>query len=266
MSSIQPVASAAQYNALVERDAALAELERARAGVTVCVTYHDEPQDVLWRALDSALKQTVKPYEIIIVDDGSEARPLNVVWQNPNELQIRCVSVTNRGLPAARNVGLMLAKTEAFLPLDADDWLDPAYIEKTLPLLADADVVLTGLQEHGPTRNGTYLPGYDRPYDQVTLEMLWQMNRFYYCSLFRTETLREIGGYNPLMAGPWNEGGGYEDFDVFIDLMTREARFACCPEILFNYSTASTDSMVHRAARNQDALHAEMRRHHRRVT
>lgn len=263
MSSMQPMSSAAQYNAIVERDAALAELERARAGVTVCITYHDEPGDVFTRAFDSAVAQTVQPYEIIVVDDGSANPSSRVAYSKPDGLKIRVVTVTNRGLPAARNVGLMLAKTEAFLPLDADDWLDPAYIEKTLPLLADADVVLTGLQEHGPTRNGTYLPGYDRPYDQVTLEMLWQMNRFYYCSLFRTETLREIGGYNPLMAGPWNEGGGYEDYDVFLDLMTRETRFACVNETLFHYSTETTTSMVHRAARNQDALHAEMRRHHR---
>lgn len=260
---MQPMSSAAQYNAIVERDAALAELERARAGVTVCITYHDEPDDLLTRALNSALLQTVAPYEVIVIDDGSAQRPMNVIWTNPDGPKLRVVTVTNRGLPAARNVGLMLAKTEAFLPLDADDWLDPAYIEKTLPLLADADVVLTGLQEHGPTRNGTYLPGYDRPYDQVTLEDMRSMNRFYYCSLLRTSLMREIGGYNPLMAGPWNEGGGYEDWDVWWDLMARGARFACCPEILFHYDTLSTDSMVHRAARNQDALHAEMRRHHR---
>lgn len=266
MSAMQPMSSAAQYSAIVERDAAVAELERARAGVTVCITYHNEADEILWRAIDSVLKQTVKPYEIIIVDDGSDEQPLNVVWQNPDETLLRCVSITNRGLPAARNCGLMLAKAEAFLPLDADDWLAENYIEKTLPLLADADVVLTGLQEHGPARNGTYLPGYDRPYDQVTLELMWQMNRFYYASLFRTQTLREIGGYNPLMAGPWNQGGGYEDHDVWLDLMGRGARFACCPEILFNYCTETTTSMVHRAARNRDALEAEMRRHHRRLT
>lgn len=261
---MQPMSSSAQYSAIVDRDEAIAELERARAGVTVCITYHDEPDDLLTRALNSALLQTVAPYEVIVIDDGSAQRPMNVVWTNPDGPKLRVVTVTNRGLPAARNVGLMLAKTEAFLPLDADDWLDLAYIEKTLPLLADADVVLTGLQEHGPSRNGTYLPGYDRPYDQVDLDLMWATNRFYYCSLFRTETLREVGGYNPLMAGPWNEGGGYEDHDLWIDLMTRGARFACCNDILFNYSTESTTSMVHRAAQNVVALHAEMRRHHHR--
>jgi hypothetical protein len=45
--------------------------------------------------------------------------------------------------------------------------------------------------------------------------------------------------------------------------MTRKSRFAAVEEVLFHYSTETTDSMVHRAARNRDALLAEMRRHHR---
>lgn len=233
-------------------------------GVTVCITTHNDG-DVAQRALLSALKQTVPPIEVIIVDDGSDVAL--VVPDEPDEfphVSVRVVRVTNRGLPAARNVGLMNAQCEAFLPLDADDWLDEHFIEKTLPLLTDADVVLTGLQEHGPSRNGVYAAGYDRPHDQVAVEDLWQMNRFYYCSLFATETLRRVGGYNPLMAGAWNQGGGYEDWDLWIDLMTREARFACVNETLFHYSTENPESMVHRADRNRDALHAEMRRHHRR--
>ena len=156
----------------------------------------------------------------------------------------------------------MLANGIGFLPLDADDWLDPHYIEKTLPLLrAGADVVLTGLQEHGPTRNGTYMPGYDRPWHLVSLEQMWEMNRYYYASLFRTATLRKVGGYNPLMAGPWNQRGGLEDWDLTLDLMTRGAKYASVDEVLFHYSTATTDSMIHRS--DQEGLKAEMRRHHR---
>jgi glycosyltransferase involved in cell wall biosynthesis len=281
VSLVQPFVSDASHDAIVERDAAIAErdaerevrrqiamaeMDRAYRGVTVCITYHNEEPEILERAFWSAVAQTVKPIEILVIDDGSDTPPKG--WDHlltGPPVPSRVVSITNRGLPAARNVGLMLAKGGAFLPLDADDWLDPHYIEKTLPLLVDLgnDVVLTGLQEHGPTRNGTYMPGYDRPWHLVSLEQEIDMNRFYYCSLFRTQTLREVGGYNPLMAGPWNQGGGYEDHDLWIDLMARKAKFAAVEEVLFHYSTETTDSMVHRAARNRDALLAEMRRHHR---
>ena len=166
---------------------------------TVVITYHNEPRDILDRALVSVLFQPTEPYEIIVIDDGSD-EPLDLYI--PKGSNLRIVRVTNRGLPAARNTGIMLCKTEAILFLDADDWLAPDYLEKTLPLLKDADVVLTGLQEHGPTRNGTYMPGYDRPHTEVTWELLLNdYNRFFYCSLFRTQVLREVGGYHPAMAG-----------------------------------------------------------------
>jgi glycosyltransferase involved in cell wall biosynthesis len=262
VSSLQPLQAKAMHDVILERDAALAELHRLRSGVTVVITYHNEPHEMLRRAWQSLVQQTVSPCELIIVDDGSD--PPLAAWTTAARFPARLFNITNRGLPAARNAGLMLANTEAILFLDADDWLEPTYLEKTLPLLADADVVLTGLQEHGPSRNGCYKPGYDKPWNLVTLEDLWSMNRFFYCSLFRTQTLREVGGYNPLMAGTWNRDGGYEDHDLWLDLMTRGAGFAAIDEPLFNYSTATTDSMVHRAARNRDALTAEMRRHHRR--
>ena len=127
-----------------------------------------------------------------------------------------------------------------------------------------ADVVLTGLQEHGPERQGVYQAGYDRPFDQVTLDLMWEMNRFYYCSLFRTQVLREVGGWNPLMAGSWNQNGGLEDWDLTLDLMTRGVRYAAADEVLFNYSTANPESMIHRSASNREALMLEMKRHHRR--
>ncbi len=237
--------------------------------VSVCIPTHDDA-DVLVRAVESALNQTVAPLEILVIDDGSRepvVLPPSFATTDSTSstpvIGLRVVRVTNRGLPAARNVGLMLAQGEAWLPLDSDDWIDPTYIEKTLPLLADADVVLTGLQEHGPTRNGTYMPGYDMPFNLVTEEHLWRTNLFYYCSLFRTDYLRSIGGYNTFMAGGYGVNGGYEDWTTWIDMMRRGARFAAVMEPLLHYSTASENSMAHRAQRNRDVLVAEMRRHHR---
>ena len=66
------------------------------------------------------------------------------------------------------------------------------------------------------------------------------------------------------MAGPWNRGGGYEDWDVWVDLLSRGARFSAVDEPLLNYTTKTTGSMLAAAERNRAALVAEMRRHHRR--
>lgn len=241
-----------------ERDEAVAELERGgRPGVTVCVPCFNQAE-YLDEALESIDNQTVKPLETLVIDDGSNEDAAGIE-QLCTVYGARYVRITNRGLPNARNAALMLARGEWFLPLDADDWLDPAYIEKTLDQAAatpGADVVLTGIQEHGEHRNGQYMPGFDRPWTEVTVELLLHdFNRFFYCSLFRTRLLRDVGGYNGRLVH------GFEDWDLWIDLMKRDVTFTAVHEPLFQYRTR-TDSMLASAMQRREEIIAEMHRHH----
>ena len=127
-----------------------------------------------------------------------------------------------------------------------------------MPLLRNADVVVPGLQEHGPTRNGTYPPGFDRRIEDVTLDEMWEFNRAFYFSLYRASMLRAVGGWNPKMSL-----AALEDDDLHIDLMSRGARYVGCYETLAHYTTA-TDSMLQRAHRDggYQKMVEEMRRHH----
>lgn len=214
--------------------------------------------DILGRALDSALAQTWPAREIIVIDDGSpaeEAQRISLICEkaDPN---IRVLRVTNRGLPNARNTALMLAQGDAFLPLDADDWLDPTFIEKTVPHLKTADIVCVGLQEHG-ARVGTFMPGYDRPLNLVTPELLERQNNLFYCCLYSTALLRSVGGWNGRMINGW------EDWDLWWDLFRRSnVSFAAVNEVLFHYDVR-TDGMAYETDRLwRDWNLNEMRRHH----
>jgi glycosyltransferase involved in cell wall biosynthesis len=76
----------------------------------------------LAEAIESTLAQTVKPGEIIVVDDGSTDDSARVARRF--RLPVRCVSQPNSGAPAARNRGAKLARGEFLSFLDADDlWL-----------------------------------------------------------------------------------------------------------------------------------------------
>ena len=81
----------------------------------------------LARAMESVLAQSGDDYELIIVDDGSSDHTADVVksYQNGSS-PLTYVFQQNRGLAAARNLGVQLSKAEYLLFLDADDALLPS--------------------------------------------------------------------------------------------------------------------------------------------
>jgi succinoglycan biosynthesis protein ExoO len=79
------------------------------------------------RAISSALKQTLTPVEVIVVDDGSADGTADFVAQLAKDeprIQLRGQS-QNMGPSAARNVGIAAARGEWIAILDADDWYLP---------------------------------------------------------------------------------------------------------------------------------------------
>jgi len=73
-------------------------------------------------AIESALSQTHRPVEVIVVDDGSPDNAAEVVARYPH---VRYVRQENRGLGGARNTGFRVSKGEYILFLDADDRFTP---------------------------------------------------------------------------------------------------------------------------------------------
>lgn len=93
-------------------------------------------QDFLQRSLESVYAQTYGNIEVVIVDDGSTDRSAqiigNIVAKYPQR-KTRVITLThNKGLWNARNLLLdnMLGEYLAFC--DADDWIEPDFIEKML--------------------------------------------------------------------------------------------------------------------------------------
>jgi len=83
-------------------------------------------------AIDSALVQTHKGCEIIVVDDGSTDDTKGVVSQYRSE--IRYIYQKNQGLSAARNTGVRNSEGEYIAILDSDDLWLPSKIEKQIKL------------------------------------------------------------------------------------------------------------------------------------
>ena len=74
---------------------------------------------ILDRTLDSVINQTIKPYEIIVVDDGSNDQTGN--WIKNKFPEINYFYQKNMGVSTARNTGIDMAKGDWIAFLDSDD-------------------------------------------------------------------------------------------------------------------------------------------------
>ena len=81
----------------------------------------------LQRAIDSVLAQTFKPYEIIIVDDGSKDGTKE--WLLLNYPSVQYIHQPNNGVSSARNKGIQISQGSWIALLDSDDEWMPEKLE-----------------------------------------------------------------------------------------------------------------------------------------
>ena len=91
--------------------------------------------DVVGRAVDSVLAQTMDDLEVLVVDDGS-ADGTEAVVTGYDDPRVRSLAhERNRGVSAARNTGVAAARGDYVAFLDSDDeWL-PRKLDRQLALL-----------------------------------------------------------------------------------------------------------------------------------
>ena len=104
--------------------------------------YNTEPY--LPQCLDSILAQTYTNLEILLIDDGSTDRCNEICDRYAaRDSRIRVFHTENRGLSAARNLGLDCAKGNYIGFVDSDDWIEPDMYEVLLQKAEEtgADIV-----------------------------------------------------------------------------------------------------------------------------
>lgn len=106
------------------------------------------------KCIDSILAQTFQDYELILIDDGSPDRCGQICDEYAaKDSRITVIHQENKGVSAARNAGLELARGEYIGFVDSDDWIDPEMYETMLGKAkeADLDLVICGLKNISET-------------------------------------------------------------------------------------------------------------------
>ena len=90
------------------------------------------------RAIDSVLRQSIKPFDIIVVDDGSDDGTSEMIKKKYRSINL--VQQQNSGVSAARNNGIKHAKGDWISLLDSDDeWTEKKLENQANKLIKNPD-------------------------------------------------------------------------------------------------------------------------------
>jgi glycosyltransferase involved in cell wall biosynthesis len=207
---------------------------------TVLVPAHNA-EGTVRASVESALAQTVEDIQVVVVDDGSREPVAEVLGDlfDPRLQVLR--HERNRGVSAARNTALSVARAPLVSQLDADDLWEPGYLEQILPAFEDPAIGLAYSNAYilrDTPGAETYLPGRAAIDVWVTDAARHPVDRFpdicKWCPICsptvtaRADAVRSVGGY----AG-WLPAGS--DWHLYLKLARAGWRFAYVDQCLARY-------------------------------
>jgi glycosyltransferase involved in cell wall biosynthesis len=214
--------------------------------------------------LRSAIRQTWAPKEIIVVDDGSTDRTLQVAQQLESD-EVRVFTQANQGAAAARNAAFSLSRGEYIQWLDADDLLSANKIASQMTLVQQLESKRTLLS----CGWGQFLYRYDHA--TFTPTPLW-------CDLSPAEWLVRKMGQNLHMqpatwlvsrelteaAGPWDTTLAVDDDGEYfcrVLLKSGGVRFVRDVRVYYRDSGTGSLSYVGNSDRKREAQWRSMQLH-----
>lgn len=198
-------------------------------------------------AIESAEANHSGNCEIIIVNDGStDARTLELL-KTIESRGHQVIHQENRGLGFSRNVGIAAARGAYILPLDADNRIRPAYIDRGIEILrreSGIDVVYGDAEYFGEKSGRWFVPDF-------SLSQMLAFNFIDACAVIRKSAWERCGGYDENMPVQ-----GYEDWDLWLRIALSGGRFHHVPEPLFDYCVRanSMSAEMGRPERTQAAI------------
>lgn len=170
-------------------------------------------QNFIQECIQSVIEQTEKRWELLVIDGGSTDDTLGIIDQFNDE---RISVIEGGGFVESLNIGIRVAEGDYIARVDADSRSHPTRFKKQLSFLEqNPDVVAVGshLKRVDPTTNNTLID--EKPLAHSDIEnKLFDASPFAHPTMmFRTNILREIGGYRDYT---------WEDYELYTRLLDYE--------------------------------------------
>jgi succinoglycan biosynthesis protein ExoO len=205
-------------------------------------------QDFIHRAIESAAAQSLRPLEIIVIDDCSNDGTCGAVQSIAAKYEDGFIKLlrlpVNGGPSAARNAGIRAARGDWIAVLDADDAYFPARLETLVreATARNADIIADNMCYWNPHTDIRSAPLFRDEVKIIDLDMFLQHS-------FPREGEADYGLLKPVFLSKFlnNYGLFYaedtrhgEDFLFILEALFKNARYVFVPTLGYLYSSRDT--------------------------
>ena len=245
-SAREDTSASSEYHKWIERHRAnVHDLDRMRQEalgfafqplISIITPVFNTPARWLRECVESVLSQTYKNWELILIDDHStEADTLRSLIElaASDSRIILAKDEKGRGISAASNRGLALARGDWVALLDHDDLLEPDALFQNVKWIQDhpdADVIYS--DEDKLTERG---------FDSPIFKPDWSPDYFLSCNyvchftLIRSELIKQVGGFR-------SKFDGAQDYDLFLRVIEQTNRIDHIPRVLYHWRRTLTST------------------------
>lgn len=184
--------------------------------------YYKEKATFLDRCLESIEQQTLKPDEIVIVEDGPLTDCLYEClrsWETRLPI-VRVRLAENVGLGRALNCGLKVCNNEIIARMDTDDICDLTRFDKQLSVLVGSDVDICGSWVSEFETSCDIITAFRKP-PEIHAEIVATSNfrnpLNHPSVMYRKEAVLSVGGYDHVLF--------FEDYHLWLKLIDRGYKF-----------------------------------------
>ncbi len=161
------------------------------------------------------MNQTFPWFEWVVVDDGSTDEDSISILEDlcSHDERIVLLRKENGGISSARNMGIRNARTDIIVPLDADDLIEPTFIEINYWALHFNPDYDWAYSNSVGFHNQEYL--WDKRFDAMTLK---KYNFLTYCGAIRKNAIEQVGCYDEVTKHY------YEDWRLWLKLLSHHKK------------------------------------------